>query len=412
MQKTKVFVITSSFPRYKEDYAGVFIHDLLLSLTRYGYVFDVLAPSGGQDDAFDKYSGGIISVFRFRFFFKRQWERLCYADGMLNNFCDSLLAKVQLPLYLAASLFHSARHIRGCQIIWSHWGVPSGLVGAILRKYTGKKHILSLHSGWRFLLKYGFFGKILVRFIIHNTDRITVVNKDIMEETIRLCRDKEKKKIYKKIILLPMGIPLAKFICSTTTEKGILRSKYNIILGKTVLYIGRLIPLKGIEYLIEAVRDSADLTLMIAGSGSDEARLRALSRGAKCDIRFLGVVAGEKKEELFRVADVVVVPSVGSANGQTEGLPVVILEAMASGVPVIATGIGGIKEVIKSSYNGLLVRQADAQDLRDKVDTLLSNENEYRFISENSRETSKSFDLECLSQHYSSVFDCGRYGDA
>lgn len=410
MQKTNVLVITSSFPRYEGDYAGIFLYDLLSSLTRYGYVFNVLVPRGSQGGVSGAYSGGKISVLRFGFFFKRQWERLCYADGMLNNFCASLLAKVQLPIYLMISLFYSMCHSKDCEIVWSHWGFPSGIIGALLRKYTGKKHILSLHSGWRFLLRCGLPGKLLARFIVHNADMITVVNRDIMNETICLSSDWEKKKVREKIILLPMGVSLTKFFCPTANEKSLLRDKYNIISGKTVLSIGRLIPLKGIDYLIRALGDCADLTLMIAGSGSDEKRLRALSLGAKCDIRFLGAVSGEKKAELFRLADVVVVPSIGSSNGQAEGLPVVILEAMASGIPVVATSIGGISELIKSNYNGLLARQADAQDLRDKVDILLSNEKKYRLISENSRVTSKGFDLERLSQRYSSVFDGGCYG--
>ncbi|MFH1888987.1 MAG: glycosyltransferase family 4 protein [Candidatus Omnitrophota bacterium] len=398
--KKRVCVITSSFPRSSSDYAGVFIYELLEELCKQGYLFEVVTPrsNGSGFTEGEQNLGGNIRVNRIGYFFLRRWEKLCYGDGILNNFQRHILAKIQLVFYISSAFVYSALALRRCNIIWSHWGLPSGLVGAVLRRFSGKKHILSLHSGWSFLLKKGAIGRQIARFIINNSDRITAVSNGIREEALNIYSGALRRKLSERIFLLPMGISVKDFFESSKIPRSYCREKYHINSEKTVLFIGRLTASKGAGYLIESLKDVSNLTLMIAGCGSQERILRDMAEAAKCDIRFFGAVSGNKKLELFRLADIVVIPSLGNEDGESEGLPVVMLEAMASSIPIVSTGLGGIKEVIKDSFNGLIAERRLAGSLKDKILLLLNDPSLYRMISQNALAESSRFDIERLGR--------------
>ncbi|MHB8470209.1 MAG: glycosyltransferase [Gaiellaceae bacterium] len=134
----------------------------------------------------------------------------------------------------------------------------------------------------------------------------------------------------------------------------------------TILLVAGLEPVKGHEYLIEACRllagDGLDLELVLAGDGPErprvEARLRDSGLGDR--VRLLGAVPRPEVVRLLREADVFVLPSVLTPQGDREGIPVVLMEAMASGVPVVASDLSGIPELVEHERTGLLVPPRDA----------------------------------------------------
>jgi glycosyltransferase involved in cell wall biosynthesis len=137
---------------------------------------------------------------------------------------------------------------------------------------------------------------------------------------------------------------------------------------------GRLVRKKGFEYLIEAVsRLPADTTLAIAGTGDLEAELEARAREAHVAdrVRFLGNVTQDAVASWFAAADVAVIPSVRDDSGNVDGLPNTVLEALATGTPVIATPAGGISAVIMNDATGLLVRERDPEALASAAGALL-----------------------------------------
>lgn len=135
---------------------------------------------------------------------------------------------------------------------------------------------------------------------------------------------------------------------------------------------GRLAPMKGFEFLIEAMarlkHSRQGGRLVIAGTGSDRIRLeeKAASLGLNEDVEFLGQVAN--MPEFYNSIDVFVLPSIS-----TEGLPLVLLEAMAMGKPVLATNLAGAPEVIQSGRNGVLVDPANSEALALAMAELLDS---------------------------------------
>ncbi|WP_456421308.1 glycosyltransferase family 4 protein [Thermococcus sp.] len=143
---------------------------------------------------------------------------------------------------------------------------------------------------------------------------------------------------------------------------------------KVVLYVGRLEPRKGVSTLINAMKH-VDGTLLIAGQGSMLPLLRERAKllGIGNRVRFLGMVEYSKLPLLYRASDVFVLPSLSEAFG------IVLLEAMASGTPVIGTSVGGIPEIIDGC--GLLVSPGNAKELARAINFVLSNQNIERRLS-------------------------------
>ncbi|MES5099197.1 glycosyltransferase family 4 protein [Agrobacterium sp. BA1120] len=127
--------------------------------------------------------------------------------------------------------------------------------------------------------------------------------------------------------------------------------------GNYFLFAGRLAPEKGIATLIKAAGLSGQ-RLRIAGTGPDEAALRALAQEASAEVEFLGYMTGRALHETIAGAKALVLPSEWYENA-----PVSLLEAYALGRPVIGTNIGGIPELIRDGETGLIAQPSDPQDL-------------------------------------------------
>lgn len=143
-----------------------------------------------------------------------------------------------------------------------------------------------------------------------------------------------------------------------------------------LLCIGTFYEVKGHRYLIEACRILIDrgrtVTLDLIGEGPDEAELRALvaARRLTDSVSFAGPRTRDEIVQALDGADVLVVPSVPTESGRREGIPVVLMEAMASGVPVIASNISGIPELVEHDRSGLLVEPRDPHAIADAVDRI------------------------------------------
>jgi len=145
-----------------------------------------------------------------------------------------------------------------------------------------------------------------------------------------------------------------------------------------ILFVGRLIERKGLPYLIEALgglRQHLPAALDIVGTGSQQAALEqvAAERGVADVVRFLGRVSNSELARLYASCDVFVLPSIVDSHGDTEGLGVVLLEAMSYGRPVVATDVGGIPDIVLDERTGLLVPQKDAPALAHAMRRLLAN---------------------------------------
>ena len=160
--------------------------------------------------------------------------------------------------------------------------------------------------------------------------------------------------------------------------------------GRRVLCVGRLIENKGIDTAIKAVADvGAELT--VAGDGPERPALEALAREIGLKVRFEGMVSRERLQSLYREAKCLVL----SAR-RGEGMPNVLLEAMAYGVPVIATPIAGIRDLVIDNHNGLLVPPNNIQALSTALRRLEVEPGLTDRLGRAARETAAAFNWDLI----------------
>jgi glycosyltransferase involved in cell wall biosynthesis len=161
--------------------------------------------------------------------------------------------------------------------------------------------------------------------------------------------------------------------------------------GKTILFIGRLTEIKGLDVLLKAMRELEGLELLVAGDGPCRRALESMARQSGVNAKFLGRVSAAERDELFDCSDGVVIPSRILPDGRTEGMPLVCLEAMMAGRPVIAARTGGLGEFIDDGENGLLFEAGDDRMLADKLNRLLNDPGLRKRISANAQRTAARF---------------------
>lgn len=179
--------------------------------------------------------------------------------------------------------------------------------------------------------------------------------------------------------------------------------KYNLDPSlKTIAYVGRLAPEKRIDGYLNCCKELIDkghnLNYLVVGSGDEENKLKELSKqlGIADKINFVGFI--NPVDIVYSVVNLLLLTS------DTEGTPRCVLEAMAAGVPVIATNVGGLHEIIDGS-NGYLVDKGDYCSMAHKVDSLIKDDNKLSELSEKSKETIKKyFDIKDMQEKIDKVY--------
>ena len=164
--------------------------------------------------------------------------------------------------------------------------------------------------------------------------------------------------------IVPNGVDVSRFAEPADPPEGLPR-------GRRILWVNRLDPQKGFGVMVDAfarlARDRDDVFLLVAGEGRDRVALRTLPRQTRNRVVPLGTVPHDELPRYHAAADVYCSPAVGQ-----ESFGLVLVEAMAAGVPVVATDIPGYREVVRNGVDGLLVRPNDPGALSDAVRRVLS----------------------------------------
>lgn len=227
----------------------------------------------------------------------------------------------------------------------------------LLGQCFGIPTILHLH-GAEFELFYsqecGRLRQAFIRYIFDHTDRVVVLSEAWRSWVSTITANPHVEAIYNPVIL-PDAL----------TAWGDRKSG-------SILSLGRIGKRKGSYDLLDAaariVAETPGLSIRLGGDGEVEgARNRAVQLGLQDHLELLGWVAGADKERELRTATVYVLPS------YNEGLPMSVLEAMAAGLPIVSTPVGGIPEAVSDGTEGFLVQPGDVAALSAKLACLLSD---------------------------------------
>lgn len=261
---------------------------------------------------------------------------------------------------------------RKIDVIVAQSPLMEGFVGASVAKIFRKELIVEMHGDWiegPFLSKKRKLEKLerklvplLANFSLKRADKIRAV----AEYLIKQAREAALSK--KWVLSQP------RFIFPTFTDLSPFLEEHNVRFEKFILFVGQLAEVKGVKYLIEAFSEIAgyfpDFRLVIIGEGEEKKELQSQAAALRIEnrVNFKGKVPLEEVKENMRRCYCLVLPSL------SEGLPRVLMEAMALSKPVVAGRVGGIPEIVKDKENGFLTKARNSSGLAKKLKILLQNQ--------------------------------------
>lgn len=253
-------------------------------------------------------------------------------------------------------------------LLHSHYATSYGMLGKMTKF---RPFIISVWGSdiYEFPNQSNFNKKFLIN-ILKDADAVCSTSKDMAEEV--------KKYYDKEVLITPFGVDLKAFNCITP-----ILSKKSITIGITK----NLEKVYGINYLIEAFAELCkewekhDLRLLIVGNGTERENLEKLCKEKNISdkVTFTGNVDNDKIPEYINLMDIVCMPSLSESFG------VAAVEAGACGRPVVASKVGGLKEVIIHGYNGYLVEPGSVEDIKNNLKLMLQDEKKLLEMGKKSR---------------------------
>jgi len=366
----RICILTTSFPLYPGMIAGSFVVEQAQHLVRLGVQVDVVAPHHAGAARHETMEG--VEVHRIRYMLPEKWETLCYGAGIPTNLRKSWFARVQLPSLLLSFVFHGLRYARHCDVIQANWSL-TGMAGILLGKLLRKPVVLIMYGAEIFVLKDNPLFKIPLKLILKQADHVIAISRYTQEKLIEVQRPRA-------VSLIPPGVDLDRFkkkldssrIRTILATKGIDCSK------PMVFALGIFIERKGFKYLIDAVaalQERVPVQLLLGGHGplKQDLQQQADSLGIKDKVFFLGYVPDEDLPYYYSIVDILVTPGIVDSQGDTEGLGLTLIEAMACETPCVASSVGGIVDIVQDGLNGFLVEPKDVQALADRIRLLCEN---------------------------------------
>ncbi len=361
-----LLVLASTYPRWAGDVEPAFVHELSRRLTD-DYAVTALVPRA--PGAADREVLDGVEVIRYGYA-PRPWETLASGGGgIVARLKARPLHYLLLPLFFLGQLRATYRLLRTrrFRVIHAHWLIPQGLIGLLacrLARCTPPL-VCTSHGGDL----YGLQGppwRALKRWVLRRAAAVTVVSHAMQTPVQTLCPERPKPEV------APMGVDLRhRFVppeASTAKER------------QHLLFVGRLVEKKGLDVLLDALaRITAqghypDLRLTVAGGGPLEGALReqAEALGIAHRVTFKGMVPQDALVPLYQRAALFVAPFVVAADGDQEGLGLVLVEAAGCGCAIVTTDIPAVWDAIDESC-ATVVPPRDPHALAEALRRLLDD---------------------------------------
>jgi glycosyltransferase involved in cell wall biosynthesis len=354
-----VVMVTTSYPRFPGDSVGTFMEPIAKSVAALGHAVHIVAPwhplvrRAATEDG--------VTFHFYRYAPLASMNVFGYAAALKADVRLKASAYVAAPLALAAG-WRAARRVaraHGATIMHGHWVIPGGAVAAAAAPRLPL--VVSLHGSDVYVAESLAPAGAVARAVFARAGVVTACSRDLAARAIALGADPAR------VDVVPYGVDAQRFRPDAVARRD-RRRELSIDDGTCLVFAaGRLVRKKGFEYLVDAMQHvpaTAGVMLAIAGQGDLDAELRERAAGLDGrQVTFLGNQSQDAVAAWMSAADVIAVPSVRDDSGNVDGLPNVVLEALASGTPVVTTSAGGIGSVVEDRRTAIVVPERDARSL-------------------------------------------------
>lgn len=400
MSDIGILFLTQTYPRFDGDTSGPFIRDLARGLVRAGDRVTVLTPHA--EDVEERWLDDGVEVRSFRYAPER-WELLGYSRSLEKDETMKAGAMAVTPLYLAGARRAVSKALKAgaYDLIQAHWVVPNDLVAC---HFADRVPVaVGLHGSDVFLAEKPGLRR-WVRSALKRTRVLTGCSPELVDRVCRVGFPTERARV------IPYGVNSEAF-APDTERRGIWRSKLSIPMDAPMLMsVGRMATKKGYQVMLEEVdalmTAIPDLHVVLAGAGDRLQEFKDKSAAYASRIHFPGAVYRDTLPDLYRAADAFVLPAVHDPKGNVDGLPNVILEAMASGLPVVATSISGIPLAVEDGVNGRLIPEKDPRAVVEAIQDVLSDLDRARSMGRaGRRKTVAELSWDSVAARYRQAYD-------
>jgi glycosyltransferase involved in cell wall biosynthesis len=297
------------------------------------------------------------------------------------------------PVHRALRREHQRRRF---DVIHSHFVYPTGYVAVRHRRRAGVPVVVTSHAGDivpESMYRRKWIADRRIRWTLRQADAATGVSAELKRLIDELSDGRANS------VVIPNGVDLPAERSIPTPARFA-----HLAAGPFLLTLGRLHPLKGLDVLLSAMailkRRGQAPRLVIAGDGDIRQELEAMSRqlGLADTVSFVGMVGGDDKDWLLSQAQLFVQPS------RREGMPLTVREAMAFGKPVLATDIGGTRDLVRGGHNGLLVPPDDPAALAEGL-VGLSQDARLGELARNASATAQAMSWPSIAGQYLTLFE-------
>ncbi len=398
----RIIVLASSYPRFRGDGTAPFVQSLSEHLVRAGHDVEVVAP---HDPAVSGSPVGRVRVHRFRYALVDQWHIMGHARSLKGDTHLKPGAVLLLPFFLLAAFTTALRvaRVQAAQLVHAHWVLPNGLVGAWLAQVLGIPLAISLHGSDIFVAqRSSAFGRV-AGWVLRRAAVVTACSEDLRQAAIDLGAAPES------VRLIAWGADPQRF---SPAVRPMDRARFDCTEDDILLVsLGRIVAKKGFDVLLRALppllESHPGIRLVIGGDGAqrDELGNLAASIGISEQVRLPGRISWDDVPAFLAMGDIFALPSVRDAAGNVDGLPTVLLEAMALGKPVVATRIGGVPLVIEEDVNGILCPPGDTNALEQAIARLVENPAMQQQLSREARSAvEKRFNWRKVARQFAELF--------
>lgn len=361
----KICLLTHSLPRYKSDSAAPFIDQLGESLTTFRNKVFVLTPYDKKIDSKLKRNYKMIT---YRYIFPDNLHLLGYSRNLDKNQSLKKYTYFLAPFFLIFGFINLLVIVKKerIEVITAHWIIPNGFIAALVSIVTNVPFIVTVPGSDVYLAGKSNIFKQMAKF---SAQKASFVISDSIHYLNQL---KGLGIILEKTKVIRYGVDMKKIKPLSKSKK--LLENYNLdTKTRIILAVGRFVPKKGFIYLINALplvlQKFPDTKLVLIGDGELKkdfvARVQELN--LESEVIFTGTVPHQDLVYYYNLCDVFIMPSIKDQYGNIDASPVAMMEAMATGAPVITTRFSADETLVIPNVTGLLIKEKSSNELSNAI---------------------------------------------